>query len=92
MTPRHDTTHIVHHRYYTIRYILNNTIICIITYMYIYTHMRTYVCIYIYIHTYIHANIYIYIYTYIHTCIYMSSRHKGYNLGPSCLGPKLDPL
>ena len=27
-------------------------------------------------------------------CMYvcMSSRHKGSNLGPSCLGPKLDPL
>ena len=35
---------------------------------------------------YKYMNIYIYIY------IYMSSSHKGSNLGPSCLGPKLDPL
>ena len=27
-----------------------------------------------------------------HIYIYIGSRHKGSNLGPSCLGPKLDPL
>ena len=47
---------------------------------------------------YVYVYMYIYIYrererkSYMCIYIYISNRHKGSNLGPSCLGPKLDPL